>query len=77
MPYQSNDELPGRVKDNIPKHAQDIYREAYNSAWEQYEDSEDRRGNRSREETAHAVAWSAVQSKYHKNDKGNWVKNDE
>lgn len=58
--YKSNDDLPDTVRDNLPKHAQEIYREAFNSAWEQYKDPEDRRGDSSREETAHKVAWSAV-----------------
>jgi cation transport regulator len=70
MPYTRNSDLPDSVKDNIPDHAQDIYREAYNSAWKQYKNPEDRRGDSSREETAHQVAWAAVKQKYEKsNDK--------
>ena len=33
MPYRTNQELPDSVKDNLPNHAQDIYREAFDSAW--------------------------------------------
>jgi cation transport regulator len=66
MPYRSNRELPDSVKDNLPSHAQDIYREAFNSAYDEYEDPEDRRGSASREEVAHKVAWSAVKQKYEK-----------
>ncbi len=33
----------------------DIYKEAFNSAWDQYKDKEDRRDDASREETAHKV----------------------
>lgn len=73
MPYDSNSELPESVRDALPKQAQEIYREAYNSAWDQYEDPEDRRGDASREETAHKVAWSAVKKEYEK-DNGNWKK---
>lgn len=76
MPYDRIDQLPDSVRDNLPKHAQEIYKEAYNSAWEQYADPEDRRGDASREETAHRVAWSAVKESYHKNEDGNWVKTD-
>jgi cation transport regulator len=72
MPYDSLDELPESVKDNLPKHAQEIYQEAYNSAWDQYDDAEDRRGDASREETAHKVAWSAVKEEYEKGDDGDW-----
>ncbi|QDW66375.1 putative cation transport regulator ChaB [Luteimonas granuli] len=72
MPYSSISELPESVRDNVPKHAQEIYREAYNSAWDQYADADDRRGDASREETAHKVAWSAVKEKYAKGDDGKW-----
>jgi cation transport regulator len=74
MPYKSVDELPDSVKDNVPKHAQEIYKEAFNSAWEQYDDPEERRGDASREETAHRVAWSAVKKQYEKGDDGKWRK---
>lgn len=72
MPYDSLKELPDSVRDNLPKHAQQIYKEAFNSAWEQYKDPEDRRGDASREETAHRVAWSAVKQDYEKGDDGRW-----
>lgn len=65
MPYDRITSLPASVKDNLPKHAQEIYKEAYNSAWDQYDGDEER---------SHRVAWSAVKQSYHKNDKGNWVK---
>ncbi|MGB3635960.1 MAG: ChaB family protein [Rubrobacteraceae bacterium] len=60
-------ELPKGVKNNLPKHAQEIYKEAFNSAEEQY-------GEESR---ARRVAWGAVEQKYEKNQNGNWVKKDE
>ncbi|ACV27589.1 ChaB family protein [Kangiella koreensis] len=75
MPYQSNDELPESVRNNLPKHAQDIYRKAFNSAWDEYKNPEDRRGNDSREEVAHKVAWSAVKNEYHK-EEGEWVRDE-
>lgn len=73
MPYDRKSELPDSVKDNLPKHAQEIYKEAYNSAWDEYKDPDDRRGDASREETAHKVTWAAVKNKYGKKD-GKWVK---
>lgn len=76
MPYERSEDLPEDVQDALPEHAQDIYREAFNSAWEQYEDPEDREGDASREETAHAVAWSAVKDEYEKVD-GEWTKRKE
>ncbi|HXV41850.1 MAG TPA: ChaB family protein [Anaerolineae bacterium] len=76
MPYQRISDLPESVKDNLPKHAQEIYMAAYNSAWEQYDEPEERRGDASRDETAHRVAWAAVKKKYEKQgDK--WVGKDE
>lgn len=77
MPYHSLTDLPDPVKDNLPKHAQEIYKEAFNSAWDQYDEPEERRGDASREETAHRVAWSAVKKKYEKNENGRWVKTNE
>ena len=63
MPYKMITQPPDNVKNNLPKHAQDIYKEAFNSAEDQYGE----------EGRAHATAWSAVENKYEKNDKGDWV----
>lgn len=76
MPYDQLSDLPDSVKNNLPKHAQEIYKEAYNSAWEEYKDPSERRGNSSREETAHRVAWSAVKQEYKKED-DKWVKKED
>jgi cation transport regulator len=56
MPYMTNAELPSSVQDHLPSHAQDIFREAFNHAWQEY-------GN---EESAFRVAWAAVEKKYEK-----------
>jgi cation transport regulator len=72
MPYQRNSELPDRVKDNLPEHAQDIYREAFNHAYDEYQQPDKRRTAESLEEVAHKVAWSAVKEKYEKSDAGEW-----
>ncbi|MBZ0321187.1 MAG: putative cation transport regulator ChaB [Anaerolineae bacterium] len=73
MPYKTKSELPDSVRENLPAHAQQIYMEAFNSAWEQYDQPHERRGDDSREETAHKVAWAAVKKKYEKNEKtGKW-----
>ena len=75
MPYNRLSELPDSVKDNLPEHAQEIYKEAFNSAWDQYKDKEERRGDATREETAHRVAWAAVKQTYEKNEStGRWKK---
>jgi cation transport regulator len=63
VPYENLSDLPDSVRNKLPKHAKEIYRAAYNSAGDQYGE----------EERAYRVAWSAVENKYEKNDKGNWV----
>jgi cation transport regulator len=69
MPYKSTDDLPDSVRRNLPKHAQEIFMEAFNSAYDEYKD----RGPQGREETAFKVAWSAVKKKYEKDEKsGKW-----
>jgi cation transport regulator len=60
VPYDHNLELPKAVRDHLPEHAQTIYREAFNHAWEQYVHDP------GQEEIAHRVAWSAVKRKYRK-----------
>jgi cation transport regulator len=73
MPYKEVSDLPDSVKNNLPKHAQEIYLEAYNSAWDQYDEPLERRSGATREETAHKVAWTAVKKKYEKDEKaGVW-----
>lgn len=62
MPYATNADLPPPLRRILPEHAQDIYRAAFNSAWDEYGD----------EETAHRVAWAAVKRKYRKAN-GFWV----
>jgi len=71
MPYDDIRELPEQVQEHLPKHAEEIYKSAYNAAWEQYKDPQQREGTR--EEVAHKVAWAAVKKKYEKQD-GKWVK---
>jgi cation transport regulator len=63
--------------DELPSHAQEIFKEAHSSALEQYKDPDKRRGGKkeSKEEVAHKVAWSAVKKKYKKdNENDTWVK---
>ena len=64
MPYEKRTDLPDSVRDNLPAHAQDIYKEAFNNSFEQYKHDEER---------AHRIAWGAVKRKYHKNEDGTWV----
>lgn len=61
--------------DELPKHAQHIFKKAHSNAIKEYKDPDKRReGNKeSAEEVAHKVAWAAVKREYKK--KGDdWVK---
>ena len=63
MPYKSG-EIPSGTE-HVPAHGQAIYRAAFNAA----------HAGGGSEESAHAIAWSAVKKKYKK--KGNrWVSKD-
>lgn len=72
MPYSSTHDPPDSVRHVLPAHAQTIYQSAFNSAWDEYKDAEDRRGNESREQVAHKVAWAAVKNEYEKGDDDKW-----
>jgi len=63
MPYDTLDSLPESVQ-KLPKHAQEIYRAAFNSAWAEYGGDEAK---------CHAIAWAAVKRKYEKTPEGEWV----
>lgn len=69
MPYAVNADLPGRVRHALPPHAQDIYREAFNHAFDAYA------GDPRREEIAHRVAWAAVKKRYVK-QADHWIERD-
>lgn len=60
MPYATNIDLPIPVQRHLPEHGQEIFREAFNHAWQQYADDP------RREEIAHRVAWAAVKKAYMK-----------
>jgi cation transport regulator len=64
MPYTDVNDLPKSVRGHLPIHAQEIYQAAYNNAWEEYGQDEER---------AHRVAWAAVKKKYKKDESnGQW-----
>ena len=65
MPYASNEDLPDSVRLHLPPHAQDIYRAAFNNAWERY-------AARGDEGTVHRIAWAAVKRSYRK-EGDRWV----
>ncbi len=60
MPYRVNADLPPAVRNHLPPHAQDIYREAFNHAFAAHADDV------RQEEIAHRIAWAAVKRSYEK-----------
>lgn len=79
MPYQANEDLPASLRRKLPKHAQDIFREAFNSAYSEYKDPSKRRKRQDpRHVVAYKVAWNAVKTKYRKNETtGKWASSKE
>jgi len=74
MPYYEDlSALPKGVKDNLPLHARVIYRNAFNNAWDEYRDPDNRFSGSLREATAARVAWASVKKLYEKDKKtGHW-----
>ena len=71
MQYESINNLPKIVR-NLPKPAKTLYLKAFNSAWDEYAQSEN---EVLREKAAQEAAWSAVKGEYEKDeDTGAWVK---
>jgi cation transport regulator len=67
MPYAINADLPPSVRNHLPDHAQDIYREAFNHAYAAHE------GDVRQEEAAHRIAWAAVKRSYVKSGES-WIR---
>lgn len=76
--YDELSEATEKRIDDLPKHAQHIFKKAHASAVKEYKNPEKRRGGNkeSAEEVAHKVAWAAVKREYKK--KGDeWIKKDD
>ncbi|HXT84456.1 MAG TPA: ChaB family protein [Verrucomicrobiae bacterium] len=68
-------EITEKRIDQLPEHAQHIFRKAHASALKEYQDPDKRRGGKkeSAEEVAHKVAWAAVKKEY-KKDGEKWTR---
>jgi cation transport regulator len=67
MPYAANEDLPLKIRRHLPDHAQDIFRAAFNHAYDAHA------GDPRQEEIAHRIAWAAVKRSYEK--RGNdWLR---
>jgi len=58
MPYRGIEDLPATVREHLPRHAQEIFRAAFNSAYATHA------GSLRQEEAAHRIAWAAVKRRY-------------
>jgi cation transport regulator len=58
MPYAVKDDLEPSVRGHLPSHAQDIFRAAFNNAFDVHFDDPER------EEIAFRIAWAQVKRKY-------------
>lgn len=64
MSYNRIDELPNKIRFNLPKNAQEIFMRAFNSAWEQNKKIEKNKSLDSIEKIANMEALSAVKKNY-------------
>lgn len=65
-PCSTNADLPVALRRNLPQHAEDIYRAAFNAAYDRY--------GPAREATAHRIGWAAVKRSYVQRGVGIWVR---
>lgn len=65
MPYATNAQLPERIRKTLPRHAQDIFRAAFNNAYDRYGP-----GNEAR---LFRIAWGAVKKSYAHRAAGIWI----
>ncbi|MDI3468323.1 MAG: hypothetical protein OJF62_000386 [Pseudolabrys sp.] len=68
MPYARNADLPPAVRNHLPEHAQDIFREAFNSAYD------DHRTESDVEERSFRIAWAAVKRAGYVKHGDHWVR---
>lgn len=64
----SKAEVPDELQQELPKQAQDIYRDALNRALDEYKSW----GREELQTTAHRIALAAVREEYEKGEDGKW-----
>ena len=62
MRFETIKQLPVTIRDTLPDKAQEIYRKAYNQAWDEFEEDDHRGLNQ--QGLAHQQAWMAVKQEY-------------
>lgn len=75
-PYETIEDIPEIVRDDLPDEALEIYREAYQEAWEGY--TEEEGGELGQHAVAHRVGMTAVENEYALDeDTGEWLSREE
>jgi cation transport regulator len=76
MRYEKKSDLPDTIRDVLPEAAQQIYLEAYQRSYDDYE--EGKGGQLSRGSVAHRDGWMALQHEYEQDkETGEWHRKDE
>ena len=71
MEYETKSDLPETLREVLPDNAQEIFLQAYQEAWADYEEGE--RGEMSRSTVANQHAWAALKNQYIQDKKsGTW-----
>lgn len=74
MHYPKNSDLPESIRADLPAHAQDVYRTAFNKAWESYDEPRAVvEVEESRLAMADNAAWAAVNERFYFNELQEWV----
>jgi cation transport regulator len=72
MSYEELPDLPADLRDELPRHAQEIYQAAYNRVYETSMASGEEHDAQSIAEKAHKAALLAVEMEYRKDEKNRW-----
>lgn len=72
MIYTTVTDLPQTIRNELPEHAQEIYRAAYNLTVEEHRASGQNPDEGELHETADQAAWMRVQMEYDRDDSGEW-----
>jgi cation transport regulator len=70
MTYQTVAELPTSIRDELPEHAQEIYRAAYNLTIEEHRAAD--HDEHDLQAIADQAAWQRVQMEYERDETGKW-----
>lgn len=69
--YKSKNDLPETLRKHLPENLQELYLEAFQKSWENYDEHEG--GELDRESVAHRDGMTAVQQDYvHDDETGKW-----